>query len=231
MYTSVITPNLGRSGDATPSDAPFCVDCVVGDPTYSTQKGLVASPTMTKPDRLHFTEDDEANRLLAKDGFALIMGMLLDQQFPMERAFYGPQLLRERLGEELDEERIADWDPEELATLFQGPPAIHRYWSAMAKRTQALCEAIVEDYDGRAENIWETAETGADLLKRLKALPGFGDRKARIFVGLLGKRLGIQPEGWKEKAADWPSIADVATFDDVAVLREQKRAMKEAKKN
>ena len=186
---------------------------------------------MDKPDRLHFTEDEEANRLLATDGLALLLGMLLDQQFPMERAFYGPQLLRERLGEDLDEERIANWDPEELAKVFQGPPAIHRYWSAMAKRAQALCQVLIDDYDGKAENLWETADTGAELLKRLKFLPGFGDGKSRIFVGLLGKRLGVRPEGWEEKAADWPSIADVATFDDVSVLREQKRAMKEAKKN
>ena len=185
---------------------------------------------MDRPDRLQFTDDDDANELLATDGLALLIGMLLDQQFPMERAFYGPQLLKKRLGEDLDEGRIASWDPDELAEFFQGPPAVHRYWSAMAKRTQALCHALVDDYDGRAENLWETAESGAELLKRLKALPGFGDAKARIFVGVLGKRLGVRPEGWEEKAADWPSIADVATFDDVAVLREQKRALKEGKK-
>jgi uncharacterized HhH-GPD family protein len=185
---------------------------------------------MDRPDQLHFTEDEAANELLATDGLALLIGMLLDQQFPMERAFYGPQLLRERLGEDLDEERIAHWDPDELASVFQGPPAIHRYWSAMAKRTQALCQTLADEYEGRAENVWETAETGAELLKRLKGLPGFGDAKARIFVGVLGKRLGIRPDGWEEKAADWPSVADVTTFDDVAVLREKKRAMKEAKK-
>lgn len=186
---------------------------------------------MERPDRLHFTEDDSANKLLATDGLALLLGMLLDQQFPMERAFYGPQLLKERLGEDLDEARIANWDPEELAVIYQGPPAIHRYWSAMAKRTQALCQVLVDEYDGRAENLWETADSGAELLKRLKALPGFGDGKSRIFVGLLGKRMGVRPDGWEDKAADWPSIADVATFDDVAVLREQKRAMKAAKKD
>jgi uncharacterized HhH-GPD family protein len=157
--------------------------------------------------------------------------MLLDQQFPMERAFFGPQLLKERLGEDLDEERLAAWDPDELAQAFRGPPAVHRYWSAMAKRTQALCQVLVDEYEHRAENLWETAENGAELLKRLKALPGFGDGKSRIFVGLLGKRLGVRPEGWEQVAADWPSIADVATFDDVAVLRHQKRAMKEAKKD
>ncbi len=186
---------------------------------------------MDKPEQLPFTESEEANRLLAGDGLALLIGMLLDQQFPMERAFYGPQLLKERIGEDLDAERIANWDPEDLAGKFQGPPAIHRYWSAMAKRTQALCQAIVDDYDGRPEAIWEEADSGRELLKRLKALPGFGDAKARIFLGLLGKRMGVRPEGWEEKAADWPSIADVATFDDVAVLRQQKKAMKEAKKN
>ena len=186
---------------------------------------------MDKPDQLHFTESEEANRYLASDGLALIIGMLLDQQFPMERAFYGPQLLRERLREDLEAERLANWDPDDLASAFQGPPAVHRYWGSMSKRTQSLCRVIVDDYEGRAENIWETADTGAELLKRLKSLPGFGDRKARIFVGLLGKRLGVNPDGWKDKAADWPSIADVASFEDVATLREQKRAMKAAKKD
>lgn len=186
---------------------------------------------MDRPEQLYFTEDEEANELLATDGLALLIGMLLDQQFPMERAFYGPQLLKDRLGEELDADGIAGRDPEELAAIFQGPPAIHRYWGAMAKRTQALCHVIVEDYDGRAENLWETADNGAELLRRLKALPGFGEAKSRIFVGVLGKRLGVGPEGWEDEAADWPSVADVATFEDVGVLRERKRAMKESKKD
>lgn len=185
---------------------------------------------MEKPDLLQFTESEEANRLLANDGLAVLIGMLLDQQFPMERAFYGPQLLKDRLGEELDETRIASWDPEEMEAVFKGPPAIHRYPSSMAKRTQDVCQVLVDDYDARAENLWETAESGAELLGRLEALPGFGVGKSRIFVGILGKRLGVQPVGWEEKAADWPSIADVARFDDVATLREQKRAMKEAAK-
>lgn len=184
---------------------------------------------MEPPEQLHFTESEEANRLLAGDGLALLLGMLYDQQFPMERAFYGPQLIKERTGEDLDAALLAGWDPDELAEIFRGPPAVHRYWGSMAKRTQAICQVVVDDYDGRAENIWETADSGADLLKRLKGLPGFGESKARIFVGVLGKRLGVRPEGWKEKAADWPSIADVAAFEDVAILRHKKRAMKEAK--
>lgn len=185
---------------------------------------------MDRPDVLNFTESEEANRLLATDGLALLIGMLLDQQFPMERAFYGPQLLKERLGEDLDEARIAAWDPEEMESVFRGPPAIHRYPASMGKRTQDLCQALVDEYDGLAENLWDTASDGAELLARLKALPGFGVGKSRIFVGLLGKRMGVRPEGWEAAAADWPSIADVATFDDVATLREQKRAMKAAKK-
>lgn len=181
---------------------------------------------MDRPDSLPFTESDEANRLLATDGLALLIGMLLDQQFPMERAFYGPQLLKDRLGEDLDPGRIAGWDPEELETVFKGPPAIHRYPGSMAGRTQELCRVIVAEYEGRAENLWETARDGEELLRRLQALPGFGVAKSRIFVGVLGKRLGFRPKGWEEKAADWPSIADVANFEDVATLREQKRAMK-----
>lgn len=186
---------------------------------------------MSKPESLNFTESNEANKLLAEDGLALLIGMLLDQQFPMERAFFGPQLLKDRIGEDLDESRIADWNPEEMEAVFKGPPAIHRYPASMAKRTQDLCRVLVDGYDGRAENVWETASSGADLLERLRALPGFGVGKSRIFVGLLGKRLGVKPEGWEQKAADWPSIADVASFDDVAALREQKRAMKEAAKD
>ena len=185
---------------------------------------------MEKPDLLNFTESEDANRLLATDGLALLIGMLLDQQFPMERAFFGPQLLTDRLGEDLVASRIASWDPEEMAAVFRGPPAIHRYPASMAKRTQDLCQVIADEYDGGAENVWETASDGAELLARLQALPGFGVGKSRIFVGLLGKRLGVRPDGWEEKAADWPSIADVTTFDDVARLREQKRAMKAAKK-
>lgn len=181
---------------------------------------------MTRPDRLHFTESEEANRLLASDGLALLIGMLLDQQFPMERAFYGPQLLKERLGEDLDADRIAKWDPEALESIFRGPPAIHRYPTSMAKRTQDMCQLIVDEYGGRAEAIWQGVDTGKELLRRLEALPGFGKAKSRIFVGVLGKRLDVQPDGWEQTAADWPSIADVAAFDDVATLREQKKAMK-----
>jgi uncharacterized HhH-GPD family protein len=181
---------------------------------------------MERPEQLHFTESEEANRLLATDDLAVLIGMLLDQQFPMERAFFGPQLLKDRLGEELDAGRLASTDLAKLEEIFKGPPAIHRYPASMAKRTQDLCQMIVDDYGGEASVIWTTAESGDELLRRLRALPGFGEGKSRIFVGLLGKRLGVQPEGWEAAAADWPSIADVAKFDDVLELREQKRLMK-----
>jgi uncharacterized HhH-GPD family protein len=184
---------------------------------------------MDRPESLSFTESEEANRLLAADGFALLLGMLFDQQFPMERAFYGPQLLKERLGGELDPDLLVATDLEVLEEVFRGPPAIHRYPASMAKRAQDLARVVVEDYGGDAESLWSTAESGAELLRRLRALPGFGAEKSRIFVGLLGKRLGVQPEGWEEKAANWPSIADVARFEDVLVLREKKKAMKAAK--
>jgi len=185
---------------------------------------------MDRPDLLPFTESDEANRLLASDGFALLMGMLLDQQFPMERAFYGPQLLKDRLGGELTPEIVAATPLEDLEVAFRGPPAIHRYPASMAKRTQELARVLIDGYDGVAENLWQSANDGSELLSRLRALPGFGAEKSRIFVGLLGKRLGVRPDGWDEAAADWPSIADVANFEDVLALREKKKAMKAAKR-
>lgn len=185
---------------------------------------------MDRPDLLPYTESDEANRLLASDGFALLMGMLLDQQFPMERAFYGPQLLKDRLGGELSPGIVTATPLEDLEVAFRGPPAIHRYPASMAKRTQELARAVIDDYDGVAENLWKSANDGSELLGRLRALPGFGAEKSRIFVGLLGKRLGVRPDGWEEQAADWPSIADVANFEDVLALREKKKAMKAAKR-
>jgi uncharacterized HhH-GPD family protein len=184
----------------------------------------------TPPASLPWTPDEDANSLLAKSGLALIIGMLLDQQFPMERAFYGPFLLQVRMGVGLDAGMIADFDPTALEQIFKGPPAIHRFPGSFARRTQELCRELVSSYNGRAETLWETAESGAELYRRMRALPGFGDAKARIFVGVLGKRLGVSPPGWEEHAADWPSIADVSAWEDVFTLREQKRALKKGGK-
>ena len=186
--------------------------------------------TVTPPDSLPWTNHPDADQLLATDSLALLIGMLLDQQFPMERAFFGPWLLQERLGRSLDAGEIAGWDPEELAAVFRGPPAIHRYPTSMAKRTQALCQTLVDAYGGEAERLWNEAEDGRELYRRLKSLPGFGEMKSRVFVGILGKRMGVRPPGWDEECARHPSIADVAHWEDVAELRAMKREMKKAAK-
>jgi uncharacterized HhH-GPD family protein len=177
-----------------------------------------------------FTSSPEANALLTENPLALMIGMLLDQQVPMEWAFMAPNSLRERLGGTLDANAIAAMAPESVEEIFRAKPALHRYPGSMAKRTHALCTHLVEEYDGRAEAVWEGVATGAELLTRVKALPGYGNDKARIFVGILGKRTGVRPKGWETVAADWASIADVDRFERVGEIREAKRAMKAAKK-
>jgi len=184
-----------------------------------------------QPAALYFTADAEANRVLAEEPLALMLGMLLDQQVTMEWAFGAPLLLERRLGaDHLDANAIAAMDPAEVDAVFRAKPALHRYPGAMAKRTHDLCCHLVERYDGRAENVWASVVSGEELLERVQALPGFGKDKSRIFVGLLGKRLGVRPAGWEQVAADWPSIADVDSFERVAEIREKKRAAKAAKK-
>lgn len=185
----------------------------------------------TRPVALSFTADAEANRLLAEEPLALMLGMLLDQQVTMEFAFGAPLVLKRRLGaEHLDAPAIAAMDPAVLEAIFRDKPALHRYPGSMAKRTYDLCRHLVEHYGGRAEGVWKDAVTGEELLARVHALPGFGKDKARIFVGLLGKRLGVRPQGWELVAADWASIADVDSFERIAEIREKKRAVKAAKK-
>jgi uncharacterized HhH-GPD family protein len=182
------------------------------------------------PTALHFTPDAAANRLLASEPLAVMIGMLLDQQVPMEWAFSAPALLKERLGGTLDATAIAAMDPADLDAVFRDKPALHRYPGSMAKRTHALCAHLVEHYGGQADAVWTGVQTGEELLARVLALPGYGPAKARIFVGLLGKRLGVRPEGWETAAADWASIADVDSFERVGEIRERKRAMKAAAK-
>lgn len=144
--------------------------------------------------QLRIAQDEAADALLSSDPFALLVGMLLDQQFPMERAFAGPAKVKERFGT-LDPAQIAEAEPEAFADLCATPPAIHRYGRSMAGRIQAVATAVRDDYDGDVTRIWTTAADTTDLLKRLKALPGFGDQKARIFAALLGKQLDVRPEG------------------------------------
>jgi uncharacterized HhH-GPD family protein len=177
-----------------------------------------------------FTGDAAADALLTENPLALMLGMLLDQQVPMEWAFGAPAVLRERLGGKLDAGAIAAMPPEELEAIFRAKPALHRYPGSMAKRAHALCVFLVDNYGGRADAVWADVATGEELLERVRALPGFGNDKARIFVGLLGKRMGVRPDGWEDAAADWPSIADVDTFERVAEIREKKKAAKASAK-
>jgi uncharacterized HhH-GPD family protein len=185
---------------------------------------------MAAPSALYFTPDDEANRLLATEPLALLLGMLLDQQVTMEAAFRAPLILKERLGGTLDAAAIAAMSDEALDSVFRQRPALHRFPGSMGKRAHALCVYLVEHYDGQAENLWKDAESGEELLTRLNDLPGFGKDKARIFVGVLGKRLEVRPVGWETVAADWASIADVDSFERVGEIRDKKRAAKAAKK-
>lgn len=161
--------------------------------------------------------------------------MLLDQQFPMERAFAGPQVIAGRLGvSRLDAVAIAAADPDDFAALMAGPPAVHRYPAAMAKRVQALCATVAAEYGGDAARVWAGASDGADLLRRLRALPGFGEQKARIFLALLGKQLGVRPPGWRAAAGAYGeegsrrSVADVTDEATLAAVRAYKQEQKRA---
>jgi uncharacterized HhH-GPD family protein len=180
--------------------------------------------------------DDEANELLTRNALALLIAMLLDQQVPLERAFSAPRDLARRLGHEPSADELADYDPEALAAVFSERPALHRYPKAMAARTQELARLIVADYDGDAASVWTTASSGAELLRRVSALPGFGAAKAKIFVALLGKQLGVQPAGWREAAGPYGeegsslSVADIAGDESLAKVRSYKQALKAAAK-
>lgn len=180
---------------------------------------------------LRLTDDPEADSLLSESPLALLIGMLLDQQIPMERAFAGPQRLAERLDGELTAERIAEADPEELEAVFRESPAIHRFPSMMAGRVQSLCAHLVEHHDGDAAAVWRDAADGADLAARLRDLPGFGKQKSKVFLALLAKQLGVTPEGWEEQAGEYAqpghrSIADVTSPEALQKVRDFKRARK-----
>jgi uncharacterized HhH-GPD family protein len=147
----------------------------------------------------------------------------------MERAFASPAILKQRLGH-LDAARIADMDPDALTTVFRGPPALHRFPGSMAQRTQAVCRHLVEHHGGRAERLWTEAPDGASFYREMRSLPGFGEAKARIFVAVVGKRLGAAPPGWEDQAATWASIADVDAYETIGVIRSAKQAAKSAAK-
>jgi uncharacterized HhH-GPD family protein len=184
---------------------------------------------------LQIAQDPTADEVLSTDAFALLIGMLLDQQFPMERAFQGPAKILDRFGT-LDPAKIADADPESFATLCATPPAIHRYGRSMAGRVQEVARVVVADYDGDAERIWAEATSGADLVARIRKLPGFGEQKAKIFLALLGKQYGVTPTGWRAAAGDYGkagthmSVADVKDAGSLQKVRSYKKEMKAAAK-
>ncbi len=185
---------------------------------------------------LHLSQDSEADQLLSKDPLALLIGMVLDQQIPLERAFRSPFDLVERLGTELDAGEIAAMDPDALAAVFSAVPALHRFPRSMAGRVQDMCQVVVDDYDGQPADVWLTASTGEELLRRVKALPGFGEQKARIFVALLAKQLRVTPPGWREATEpfgapdSYLSVADIVGPDSLGRVRQHKAAMKAAAK-
>ena len=186
---------------------------------------------------LHLATTVEANVLLAEDPLALLVGMLLDQQIPMEKAFTSPAVLAERMGtQRLDAHRIAAADPEAFEGLFREVPALHRFPAAMAKRVQAMCQGLVDKYDGDAALIWSTASSGHELVSRIAGLPGFGEQKAKIFTALLGKQFQVQPAGWREaagvygEAGSHRSVADVIDADSLLKVRSFKKEQKAAAK-
>jgi uncharacterized HhH-GPD family protein len=185
--------------------------------------------------KLQLSQNPDADKLLSADPLALLIGMVLDQQVPLEWAFIGPLTLKQRLGH-LDARKIAEMDPEALVTIACEKPPIHRYPASMARRVHELCQQIADDYDGDAAAVWRGASDGADLFKRVKALPGFGEMKARIFVALLGKQLGVTADGWQQVAGDYASegsfmsVADIVDQPSLEKVRAYKQEKKKAAK-
>lgn len=183
---------------------------------------------------LQLAQEPAADRLLTESPLALLIGMVLDQQVPMERAFAAPLELQRRMGKKLTAKAIAAADPEEFVELFSRTHALHRFPGSMAVRVQRVCQVLVDDWGGKPERIWETATSGEELIERLEALPGFGKQKARIFAALLGKQLGCTPKGWREATKPYGdagtkmSIADITDATSFAKVRETKRAAKAA---
>jgi len=181
--------------------------------------------TATKVDRLHFTGNDEADRLIARDPFALLIGFALDQQVPVPTAFTGPFKLKQRLGT-LEPRKIASMDPGKLEAAFREKPAVHRFPGTMAQRVQDLAQTIVDDHGGKAERVWTEAKDGQDLKARIGALPGFGDMKVRSLLAVLAKRLGVQLPGLEEVIPKHPTLGDVDSPETFADYQAKKRAYK-----
>jgi uncharacterized HhH-GPD family protein len=180
----------------------------------------------------HISGDAEADALLGKDPLALLIGMVLDQQITIEKAFSSPAVLARRLGGPLDAAAIASMPLEELTAVFREVPALHRYPGSMAGRVQNVCRVIAEDYGDKADAVWKRVKSGDELVGRLKALPGFGDQKAKIFAALLAKQLGVRPEGWQKATSPYGddgaflSVADITSPETLDKVRANKRALK-----
>jgi uncharacterized HhH-GPD family protein len=185
--------------------------------------------TATAPERLPFTDDDEANRLIAGDPVALLIGFALDQQVTVQKAFAGPLELRKRLGH-LEVARIGSMDPETLAAAFRERPALHRFPGAMAERVRSLCAFLDERYGGDAARLWREAESGEDLRGRLAELPGFGEMKVRTLLTLLARQFGVAPPGIQALLPDHPTLGDVRTAEELAAYQAHKRAAKAARR-
>lgn len=181
---------------------------------------------MAPPDRLPFTPDPVAQALLATNHTALLIGIVLYQQIPVEKAFAGPSVLAERLGTDLDLDEIATMDPAHLEKVFRDRPAIHRFPTNMAKRTQAVCQHVAENQGGDPTLLWADAEDATEVIARLKDIPGFGDYKARLYLGVLARWFDVRPPGWEDAVPDWPTIADIDSIDDLADLKARKKAWK-----
>ncbi|MDT5002576.1 MAG: hypothetical protein QOK12_4681 [Mycobacterium sp.] len=186
--------------------------------------------------KLQLVQDPAADELLESNPFALLAGMLLDQQIPMEVAFAGPKKIADRMGG-VDAREIADYDPDKFIALCSERPAVHRFPGSMGKRLQTMAQVIVDDYDGNAAALWTAGDPdGREVLRRLKALPGFGEQKAKIFLALLGKQYGVTPTGWREAAGDYGkagthmSVADVVDAGSLEKVRSYKKAAKAAAK-
>jgi uncharacterized HhH-GPD family protein len=186
--------------------------------------------------KLCLAQDPDADELLSNEPLALLIGMVLDQQIPLEWAFTGPLTLRERIGHDYDAAELASYDPDELAGLFSRTPALHRFPGSMAARVQQLCRHIVDEYGGDPAAIWNGAKDGTELRRRIEALPGFGKQKAQIFVALLGKQLDVRPKGWQKAAGDYAkrgshvSVADITDKDSLLKVRAYKAEKKKAAK-
>jgi len=185
---------------------------------------------------LCLAQNPDADRLLTDSPLALLIGMVLDQQIPLEWAFTGPLTLTQRLGRDLDAADLAGRDPDALAKVFATPPALHRFPGSMAGRVQEMCRVVAEDYDNDAANVWAGVKDANELLKRIEALPGFGKMKAKIFLALLGKQLGVRPKGWREASGDfgadrsYKSVADITDGKSLEKVRAYKKEMKAAAK-